>query len=399
MSDLTPTPHDPSAELAALGSAILEPAALDVITKSLISEDFYVPMHRVLFEAMRTKGVGDPVTLANYLDSKEGEDKGFRDLLVDCMEAVPSAKNAPHYCRVLKEMRYRRNVLSWAGKARMMASQGDAKELQSWLSYAPNMARATESMHIKDVPFGKGETGVTTGFPTIDKLSGHVGYIDGQISAPLSYRGGGKTSYMLTSTLKIAEGGDPVHYASFADLTPAQLKRRMYRQLTGYGFPQNLDDHEEAAQRLESMPIFFYDGKTEGRTIEDYVSAVYYRESKKPARAYFVDYLQRIRTTERFKSIYDRQCYVTERLTELTEDIGKPLVVASQVTFGGDGEVKSKMGVELEENAGLVIHVKRDKDNPSMGNLVITKSRFGEMYVECKVGWDETRVRYYEVGA
>ena len=104
--ELPVPPHNTEAEMAALGSMLLNRTAADKLLHTLDESDFYSPVHREIFLAMR--GIAsmfrplDFVTLRDELVSRNMLDRvGGVDYLMQIAEAVPSAENADHYASIV----------------------------------------------------------------------------------------------------------------------------------------------------------------------------------------------------------------------------------------------------------------------------------------------------------
>ena len=92
--------------MAALGSMLLNRTAADKLLHTLDESDFYSPVHREIFLAMR--GIAsmyrplDFVTLRDELVSRNMLDRvGGVDYLMQIAESVPSAENADHYASIV----------------------------------------------------------------------------------------------------------------------------------------------------------------------------------------------------------------------------------------------------------------------------------------------------------
>ena len=95
--ELPAPPHNTEAEMAALGSMLLNRTAADKLLHTLDESDFYSPVHREIFLAMR--GIAsmfrplDFVTLRDELVSRNMLDRvGGVDYLMQIAEAVPRLK-------------------------------------------------------------------------------------------------------------------------------------------------------------------------------------------------------------------------------------------------------------------------------------------------------------------
>jgi replicative DNA helicase len=99
-------PHNTEAEMAALGSMLLSRVAADKLLHTLDEHDFYSPVHREIFLAMRSLAAMyrpvDFVTLRDELVSRNMLERiGGLDYLMQIAEAVPSAENADHYASIV----------------------------------------------------------------------------------------------------------------------------------------------------------------------------------------------------------------------------------------------------------------------------------------------------------
>lgn len=105
-----PPPHDLNAEKSVLGSVIIKPAAIHEVASELRTDDFFLPAHREVFEAMlaveKRRVPLDWVAISDELKARGmlGRLDGGEAYLVDLANATPTAENAAHYARVVKRM-------------------------------------------------------------------------------------------------------------------------------------------------------------------------------------------------------------------------------------------------------------------------------------------------------
>jgi len=112
-------PHDLDAEIAVLGSVLLDNATLAAVRAVIKADDFYSPDHQAIFsamEAMADEGKPvDAVTLAAKLrEQGDLEDVGGTAYLTTILEKTPSAANAEFYARIVADAAGRRRVLAAA---------------------------------------------------------------------------------------------------------------------------------------------------------------------------------------------------------------------------------------------------------------------------------------------
>src|ERR1051325_12129325 len=99
-------PHNLDAEKSVLGSVFIKPAAFDEIATGLQVDDFFLPAHREIFEAMLAIdkrrqpldviAVADELKVRGMLPRLEGGE-GY---LLALANAVPTAENVAHYGRL-----------------------------------------------------------------------------------------------------------------------------------------------------------------------------------------------------------------------------------------------------------------------------------------------------------
>jgi len=107
-------PHNTEAEESLLGAMMLSRSAIEEALRFTDAADFYVPLHRRLFDAMKAmhdRGVRvDPITLMAELDS-EGASVDKKELL-RIQGQTPLSANAIRYAQIVAEQRARRDILA-----------------------------------------------------------------------------------------------------------------------------------------------------------------------------------------------------------------------------------------------------------------------------------------------
>lgn len=126
-------PHDPEAEKAALGSVLLKAAAMDDLA-ALRVDDFLVPAHRFVFEAMRAlEAAKRPIETVMLEDEMRRQDTwkrlettvgGASAFLISLVTACGSAEFAPHYAAVVAEKSQLRRLVSACAEVRSAALGG-----------------------------------------------------------------------------------------------------------------------------------------------------------------------------------------------------------------------------------------------------------------------------------
>ncbi|HLO98427.1 MAG TPA: DnaB-like helicase N-terminal domain-containing protein, partial [Fimbriimonas sp.] len=125
------------AEMSVLGSMILSRRAAEEVSASILEGDFFRPGHQVVFRALSSllakKMEIDLVTLRAELTQTKGiDDAGGVAYLVQLAEYVPSAANAEHYAKIVKDLSTRRMLVQTAQKMLALAdSEGEVPDIVS----------------------------------------------------------------------------------------------------------------------------------------------------------------------------------------------------------------------------------------------------------------------------
>lgn len=122
-------PHDEWAERALLGACLLSAKARDVLVMDTRPEDFYVPRHRMIAEAI---GAGhregwevDPLTVADELARRGNLDTiGGPATLINLQADVPATSSAPRYAKIVHDAATLRRLL-FASEEIGRAARGD----------------------------------------------------------------------------------------------------------------------------------------------------------------------------------------------------------------------------------------------------------------------------------
>ncbi|HVV50497.1 MAG TPA: DnaB-like helicase N-terminal domain-containing protein [Polyangia bacterium] len=115
-------PHNIEAEKSVLGAIFIKPAALDEVSGDLQVDDFFLPAHREIYETMRELvDRGHPidyVAVADQLSARGVLSKleGGESYLLALANAVPTAENAQHYARLVREKAGRRRAIALAAE-------------------------------------------------------------------------------------------------------------------------------------------------------------------------------------------------------------------------------------------------------------------------------------------
>lgn len=412
--------HSMEAEMSALGCCLYTSRAAEEVVSALVETDFFRPAHRVIFRALtwltEHKRPIDILTLkARLTEAGDLENIGGYEHLLRIVESVPTAANAAHYADIVKQNGVLRNLEETGRKIIQLCRDADldtaakiteaeklTKAVQYRASAAPIPIQKIAMQLMDDVE----PEGVPTGFKFLDRMTDCGGYPADQVTAVCGYSKAGKTTFSISSGKRIAERGGRVLFYTLADLSPKQITRKIVTMNTGIKRkPQGLDadEHEAWANALNDIYVGGWDfeyleAHTHGRAIEDIVVAVRSACWERKRDVVFVDYAQEI-TTKREK-MRDNPTQVLEHasreLAALARELKVPIVVGSQITDDGRGNVMTKYARGLEEAAGWVLRIHRKTQEEKESDRIDVETafnRFGEEGV-IKMGWDRARVMF-----
>src|SRR5262245_30429463 len=117
-------PQDPQAEMALLGSMMLDREAVGLVLQIIPKEEaarLYHPNHQKLFAALIDVYMeGKAMDLVVVRDELERlgilEEIGGIEYLADLVESVPSAAHAEYYCRIVRDKSLLRDLISCSGQ-------------------------------------------------------------------------------------------------------------------------------------------------------------------------------------------------------------------------------------------------------------------------------------------
>ena len=181
MPDRVP-PHDLEAEIAVLGSMLLDPEAAGRVVSILRPDHFYrgphADVYQVLTELYDANRAIDIVLLREELQRRGVLEKiGGTSFLSRIVASVPTAANAEHYARIVRDAGLRRSVIQAANEIEVEAYEGSrtAGELvdfaESRYFDLDKRSGSGEALHIKDV--------LNETFARIDAMQGSAGRITG----------------------------------------------------------------------------------------------------------------------------------------------------------------------------------------------------------------------------
>src|SRR5438128_1473163 len=109
-------PQSREAERCVLGSMLRDNGVIGDVVQIVRAENFYTDAHQKIFQAATTlydrNNPVDLVLLANYLkELQQIEDIGGYGYLAELWDAAPTAANAEHYARIVRDKAIVRSLI------------------------------------------------------------------------------------------------------------------------------------------------------------------------------------------------------------------------------------------------------------------------------------------------
>jgi replicative DNA helicase len=417
----TVMPHNQEAEMAVLGSMILERDAIGDVSLLLKSDDFYAENHRKIFDELLNlyeKAAGlDILILKEQLEKASLLDSvGGADYLVEIAESVPSAANAEHYASIVREKSVQRRLIQAANRIIQDVRQGsedigdllDNCEQRIFEIAERGQTSDTESIQallkaaLQRIDNLQGSetgriTGISTGYPDLDEI------LDGMHPAELLIVAGrpsmGKTSLALNIADNVATKGEKKGVLIFScEMAREQIAQNMLcanARIDAHKMRRgNLDEKDwqelpMAADRLSGSPIFIDD--TPGLSVLALRSKARRLCARHKIEVLIVDYLQLLTAGRRAENRQMEITYISQSLKHLARELRVPIVALSQLNRAVDArQDKRPLMADLresgsiEQDADVILFLYRDEyyhgttpDNQNMAEVNVAKQRNG----------------------
>jgi replicative DNA helicase len=219
-------PYSPEAEIAVLGGMLIDPDAVAKAIEVVDDAMFYREPNRRLFRAMSRLFQGgqalDPVTVSEELKkTDELEVVGGLTYLAELLDAVPTAANLEYHARIVREKALLRRLIDASSQVIRDAYEVGERTVEEILDAAEQrifqVAQSQERegfVWIKKILYptfeqieklqaaAGGITGVPSGFPDLDEMTG--GFQKGDLVILAARPSMGKTSIVVGMALHAA---------------------------------------------------------------------------------------------------------------------------------------------------------------------------------------------------
>jgi replicative DNA helicase len=420
MADLEKLPpQNLEAEMAVLGSMLMDEAAIGVAVESLDKRSFYKDSHQKIFEAIcdlynANKAV-DLITLTDELKGKGALDGvGGASFVTALVNSVPTAANINHYVSIVKEKSTLRTLITNSTRIIAMSyeTEGNIEDVVDNAERLIFEIRDKRSggtyLHLKEIIKDSIETidrlyqkkahvtGIATGFIDFDIKTAGLQQSDFVIIAGRPSMG--KSAFAL-GMAEYAGVVDKVPVALFSlEMSKEQLVQRMlcaharvdaHKVRTGYLAASDWPRLTAAAGKLSEAPIFIDD--TPAISVMELRAKARRLKAQQDIKLIILDYLQLMRgTTDYSESRQQEISEISRSLKALARELNVPVVAISQLSRAVESRTDHRPQLSdlresgaIEQDADVVVLILREEyynptpDNQGIAEIIIAKQRNG----------------------
>ena len=411
-------PHSLEAEESVIGAVLLSEDAVNEVMDRIHPEDFYVPAHQAVFEAMRelfdSSQAIDAVTVSEVLRRHgELEKIGGVQYLTRLVDIVPSTSNIVYYASIVEEHAKRRDLIRAGALVTDIAFNID-EEIATVLDSAEQVVlgvaekRSSQALHEIGPMFndvleqielmeqrGSDLTGLATGYTDLDRKL--AGLQAANLVVIASRPGMGKSSLALGIAINVAAQDEPVAIFSL-EMSKEELVQRI---LSSVGKVDSMKLRAgqlgplwqrvvDAAGKMYKAPIYIDDSPVV--TVTDIRAKCRRLKRKKGLSLVVVDYLQLMQASNR-ENRQQEISEITRNLKNLARELEVPIIAASQLNRSLEQREDKRPRLSdlresgaIEQDADVVMFIYRHEyyhpeevEKKGIAEVIIAKHRAGSI--------------------
>lgn len=393
-------PNAPEAEIAVLGSLLLDPACTPDVADLLTAEEFFTERHAAIYGELldHYRVVGDKADMVML--NQRLRDKGVLDnaggvsYLIELAESVPSSASVGYYARIVRDKARLRKLIGETQRVLYDCYHLDPKDAAeqapelidraltavslladetveadgSLVHQCDAMAEARAEVEYRQEHPGLG--GLATGFHELDEaLDGLRGGQEIVVAARPSI---GKTAFAVNVAENIADRGNPVAVFS-VEMSAKELAKRILSSRSGV--PLNAmrrpntgmrgEDWQSLTQTVlmaKDKPLYICD--TPNLTLERLTAMSQKLVTRRGVKCIVVDYLQ-LMTAPKADNREQAVAALSRGIKLLARRLDVPVIVLAQVNRSAEGEnpgppmakhIRESGAVEQDADVILALH-------------------------------------------
>ena len=412
-------PQNLDAEMAVLGSMLLDEEAISVAVERIDSGCFYKDIHRKIFQAISdlfnaNKAV-DLITLIDALKKSGSLDEvGGASYLTSLANAVPTAANINHYANIVREKYILRTLINNSTKIISVCheSQGNIAEVvdtaERLIFEVSDRKNQGTYLHLKEI--------IKDSIETIDRLYQNKAHVTGVPTGYVDFDL--KTAGLQASDLVIIAGRPSMGKSAFAlgiaeyagviekvptaifslEMSKEQLVQRMlcaharvdaHKVRTGYLATSDWPRLTAAAGKLSEAPIYIDD--TPAISVMELRAKARRLKSHHGIKLIILDYMQLMRgTASNMESRQQEISEISRSLKALARELSVPVIAISQLSRAVESRTDHRPQLSdlresgaIEQDADVVVLILREEyynpspDNQGVAEVIIAKQRNG----------------------
>lgn len=412
-------PHNTDAEMAVLGSILIDPDAIYDVMTFLQPEHFYRVSHAWLYEVMITLASTsrpiDFVTVAEALRAANRLDEIGEAGLVTLMNVVPTSVNCEHYGRIVAGLAHRRRLIHAAGQAAASAWDESVPVEQAVEGAERAILSATAETGTDRIvtPIGRGlmelydrtldhrergggMVGIPTGFLDLDRILG--GLKRSEMIVVAGRPSMGKTTFGLSMLLHMTQAqGRRVAFYSL-EMSTEQLLRRLVAMESGieYGALETaaLDNAAwtrfgRAVGSLSELGVFVDD--TAGLSVTSLLTRARRLHIEHGLDALIVDYLGLLDADRQYQNDNAKVGAISNWLKRIAKELDIPVIALAQLNRSVENRADKRPQLSdlrdsgsVEQDSDVVMFLYRDdyynpdtSELPNQMEVIVAKHRNG----------------------
>jgi len=411
-------PQNLEAEMAVLGSMLIEEDAISSVVEILEESAFYSDAHKKIFSCIvqlydKRKAI-DLITLVEKLKN-DGvlEVVGGASYLAGLTNVVPTAANVMHYAHIVKEKSILRLLINNATRIATEAYETE-ENVDSVLDRAEKMIFEIADHRIEGGIVSVKEI-IKDSIEAIDKLYQNKAHVTGLATGFTDFDI--KTAGLQPSDLIIVAGRPSMGKSAFAiniveyitihekvpvaffslEMSKEQLVQRLlcsharvdaHKVRTGYLSASDWPNLTTAAGKLSEAPIFIDD--TAGMSVLELRAKARRLKSHHDIKMIVVDYLQLMRGSGGIENRQQEISEISRSLKALARELNLPLIGISQLSRAVESRTDHRPQLSdlresgaIEQDADVVVLLVREEyynpteQNKGIAEAIIAKQRNG----------------------
>lgn len=385
-------PADLAIEAALLGACMVDGRSYDRAAR-LTAEAFADPAHGRIWAtiaALRGEGrAATPQALRRlFLDDDTLRDVGGARYIAELAAGAALSVDVEDYARILEDLQIRRAALDLFAEGMRGARrdlEGDAVDVldaaQARISEIGRIGRLAETTQgvgslvdgvlddLDAIENGGGPIGVPSGLRCLDDAIGRM--LGGELWIIGARPAMGKSALALTMAMTIAKQSGPTMFVSL-EMSRRQIGQRVISAHSGVSAfairngrlsPTDRDLVERGALAAGELALDVYVDRD--TSIEAVVAAARRQHRARPLAALFVDYLQLMRSGDRFENRVQELTRISAALKSLALDLDIPVIALSQLNRGLEqredkrpniADLRESGAIEQDADGVLMLH-------------------------------------------